>query len=548
MSPQYSYHHLSDILELYPDEEPYCAGYAPSQKRRCHASTNARNRSNARRLLDQGTSMLQAGQCIDNLLYNLAPLVLCTRWHQGQASNLAHQWSSQVRGYLGEQNTRQSTPVHGSWHQPQLQPQPQFQPQTAYLDTGLSNRLAELERKVQAAQKEAEKARRREERAKREAERIRQDTESLVRRSVAMGFARGQEEAGRNAVGVHTAATVTGQVDGTRRGSQMGGLMASSREDARGRGVEVTTRTSTTTTNTNSTTTRGQITGDEAATSAQTGQRTISAASVSDANNNSNSSNTPATSSPVEQRTVNARSVSSTADTSRTSSTPVTSSSNEQRAVRAASVSDANNSNVPAASSPASSASSTPDTSRTSSTPGTSFSAEQRAVSAGSISSTVDTNTTSASATPSPAEQGGANSSASPSPSSTSDTSSTDAETPNTTATSATQETPNPPVPIIQTQPPLTPPPSFSPLPPRPTSTISAHGTTRQPIDGDCCICIFPLKEGPPNHNHNPNDTDLVWCQKQCGVNIHRSCMDEWVASSLSRNRITTCPMCRARW
>ncbi|PWY94120.1 hypothetical protein BO94DRAFT_543373 [Aspergillus sclerotioniger CBS 115572] len=509
MSPRYSYSHLSDILKLYPDDEPHCVGHAPSQKRRCLAPTNARSRNEARRLIDQGTSMIQAGQCIDSLLYDLAPLVLCTRWHQGQACNLANSWISQVSGYMtGQNTTRQSSLLYNSWQstqtytpwQPQLQFPPQLQsplqpqPPPAYVDTNATGRISELTRKVQAAEKEVKRARKREERAKREAERIRQDTQSLVRRSVAMGFARGQEEAGRNASGVHAAA-MTGQVHELRRGD----LVSPRREGTRGRGVDITPRIGTTTT----------INGDSQtnATNNQQSQRAANAASVSDASNNRSGPSTPTS---TEQRAVNATSVSNSADTYRASNTSATS-----------------------------------------------LSTEQPTVSSNSVSSTVDTNTTSAPATPSPttdrrAVNPNSSTTSTTSPSSTSNSSNTEVSTPNPTTPSTPQDTPSQPEPalIIQTQPTLTPAPSLTP-PPTPPPTITTHGITRQPIDGECCICILPLLEDPnPNHNHNTNTNtnNLVWCQKQCGVNIHSSCMNDWLASSLGRNLDPTCPICRTRW
>src|SRR4051794_1682508 len=91
---------LSEIIKLEPEKEPWCAGYAPSQGRRCHARTNARGRSSAMMLLNEGTKDLRAGRSIDTLLEDLAPHVLCTRFHQSQASDLTRRWKRQVRTYL----------------------------------------------------------------------------------------------------------------------------------------------------------------------------------------------------------------------------------------------------------------------------------------------------------------------------------------------------------------------------------------------------------------------------------------------------------------
>ncbi|CAG8015595.1 hypothetical protein PENNAL_c0033G11385 [Penicillium nalgiovense] len=94
---------LSEIIKLEPEKESWCAGYAPSQGRRCHAPTNARGRSSAMMLLNEGTKDLRAGRNINTLLESLAPHVLCTRFHQNQASDLACRWKRQVRTYLDSQ-------------------------------------------------------------------------------------------------------------------------------------------------------------------------------------------------------------------------------------------------------------------------------------------------------------------------------------------------------------------------------------------------------------------------------------------------------------
>ncbi|KAJ5918156.1 hypothetical protein N7454_010531 [Penicillium verhagenii] len=92
--------HLSQIIHLEPENEPWCAGYAQTQGRRCRNRTNARGRNCAMHLLDEGTEELRAGRCIENLLEELAPYVLCTRWHQSQASDLAARWQKQVRSFM----------------------------------------------------------------------------------------------------------------------------------------------------------------------------------------------------------------------------------------------------------------------------------------------------------------------------------------------------------------------------------------------------------------------------------------------------------------
>lgn len=92
--------HLSQIIHLEPEKEPWCAGYAPSQGRRCHCSTNAPGRRCAMRLLDEATEELRAGRCIDDLLDQLAPQVLCRRWHQSQANDLTSRWQKEIRLFM----------------------------------------------------------------------------------------------------------------------------------------------------------------------------------------------------------------------------------------------------------------------------------------------------------------------------------------------------------------------------------------------------------------------------------------------------------------
>lgn len=99
---------LSQIIGLEPEKEPWCAGYAPSQGRRCHNPTNGPGRSRAMHLLSKGTQALRAGQSIEDILEDLAPHVLCKRSHQSQASDLATRWKKQVRSFLCSQSSTTS--------------------------------------------------------------------------------------------------------------------------------------------------------------------------------------------------------------------------------------------------------------------------------------------------------------------------------------------------------------------------------------------------------------------------------------------------------
>ncbi|KAJ5693240.1 hypothetical protein N7462_002663 [Penicillium macrosclerotiorum] len=132
---------LAEIIKLWPDEEPWCAGYAPSKGRRCHASTNRAGRRAAMDLLKEGTADLRAGRCIDRLLEALAPHVLCTRFHQSQADDLASRWQNRVRSYL--RSHQQTTPPRPAVRSPRTAPRGQSQEVLNERCTHLYQRLRE---------------------------------------------------------------------------------------------------------------------------------------------------------------------------------------------------------------------------------------------------------------------------------------------------------------------------------------------------------------------------------------------------------------------
>ena len=91
---------LSSILHLEPEQEPWCAGFAASQGRRCYVRTNSHGRRCAMTLLGEGTHSLRAGEDIDDILEGLAPYVLCTRFHQSQAPSLVASWRKKVQSAI----------------------------------------------------------------------------------------------------------------------------------------------------------------------------------------------------------------------------------------------------------------------------------------------------------------------------------------------------------------------------------------------------------------------------------------------------------------
>ncbi|KAF1839127.1 hypothetical protein BDW02DRAFT_564110 [Decorospora gaudefroyi] len=57
----------------------------------------------------------------------------------------------------------------------------------------------------------------------------------------------------------------------------------------------------------------------------------------------------------------------------------------------------------------------------------------------------------------------------------------------------------------------------------------------RKPIEGECPICYDELG------SHEA----IVYCKASCGNNVHKSCMQNWMAVSKGK---ATCPYCRAKW
>ncbi|KAJ6164257.1 hypothetical protein N7470_002929 [Penicillium chermesinum] len=64
------------------------------------------------------------------------------------------------------------------------------------------------------------------------------------------------------------------------------------------------------------------------------------------------------------------------------------------------------------------------------------------------------------------------------------------------------------------------------------------HDGKRKPVEGDCPICFMEFE---------PNEK-LVWCQAACGNNIHKTCFQQWCATSASRSTGVRCVYCRTTW
>lgn len=45
----------------------------------------------------------------------------------------------------------------------------------------------------------------------------------------------------------------------------------------------------------------------------------------------------------------------------------------------------------------------------------------------------------------------------------------------------------------------------------------------RKPIEGDCPICFMEF---------DPSTETIIWCETSCGNNIHKTCFDQWAATT----------------
>jgi hypothetical protein len=69
-----------------------------------------------------------------------------------------------------------------------------------------------------------------------------------------------------------------------------------------------------------------------------------------------------------------------------------------------------------------------------------------------------------------------------------------------------------------------------------PTDAQGEQDGNRKPIEGECPICYDDLE---------PDQDVIVYCKASCGNNVHKDCMQKWIAMSRGK---ATCPYCRATW
>jgi hypothetical protein len=101
---------LQDILKVHPATDSGCAAFTPSKRCRRSYWTNRDNRSRVCELLAEANKILQTGQALDDLLEDLleelALLLLCPRCHQDQASTVVEKWKTDFHAF------RQSSQTH----------------------------------------------------------------------------------------------------------------------------------------------------------------------------------------------------------------------------------------------------------------------------------------------------------------------------------------------------------------------------------------------------------------------------------------------------
>lgn len=66
--------------------------------------------------------------------------------------------------------------------------------------------------------------------------------------------------------------------------------------------------------------------------------------------------------------------------------------------------------------------------------------------------------------------------------------------------------------------------------------TTEGEDGNRKPIEGECPICYTEFEA---------EKEAIVYCKAACGNNVHKDCMQSWIAATHGK---ATCPYCRAKW
>ncbi|CAF0722622.1 unnamed protein product [Adineta ricciae] len=70
---------------------------------------------------------------------------------------------------------------------------------------------------------------------------------------------------------------------------------------------------------------------------------------------------------------------------------------------------------------------------------------------------------------------------------------------------------------------------------------LTIKDVEQKPIEADdeCPICFESLLG---------EETNIIFCSRSCGNNIHKNCFDKWRQAKSSMNESVTCPFCRVEW
>ena len=90
----------SEVLKLDLNSSDFtCIGYAPSKGRRCHNPIACANRQEAANILREMSTLDPHSKRLDKRLEQLAPRLLCRRWHQNQAADMKTLWRREIDRY-----------------------------------------------------------------------------------------------------------------------------------------------------------------------------------------------------------------------------------------------------------------------------------------------------------------------------------------------------------------------------------------------------------------------------------------------------------------
>jgi hypothetical protein len=74
------------------------------------------------------------------------------------------------------------------------------------------------------------------------------------------------------------------------------------------------------------------------------------------------------------------------------------------------------------------------------------------------------------------------------------------------------------------------------------------HLQSKKRKQSDIRRLVLPGELCPICYDEMNEKEDLVWCETQCGRNVHRNCFEQWANQKQSCQETVTCVYCRAKW